>query len=328
MKRLALFFALLGCPAVWAVPTWFPTSFTRPVPQSPEMVRYLQAQHLDIADSLHTVGTVQCDTLRLVVHTWIPRDAAGTVFLVHGYYSQSGIWSEHIQRLLAKNMAVVAFDLPGHGLSDGKRMDADSFPQYAKGLMALEDSMAARAPKPWSLVGHSLGGGIALDRARHEAFPYAKLLLVAPMLRYHSWAYVGTVLPVVSLVKPYLERKRVAESSADTAFRRRILTDPLEGWQTSTHWLGIVRTWNATLAPLDRPGVACMLLQGGLDQTIDWRWGTAWLTANVPGLQTRYLPLARHHVHNEAGATGAAARRIFDAFLTDPPFPRRQITVL
>lgn len=300
----------------WAVPGWFPTSFTRPVPHSPEMARYLHIEHLDLADSLHEVGTVRCDTLRLAVHSWIPRNAAGTVFLVHGYYSHSGIWSEHVQRLLEKNMAVVAFDLPGHGLSDGTRLDADSFAQYAEGLRALEDSMARRAPKPWSLVGHSLGGGIVLDRALRGSFPYSKVLLIAPMLRYRSWNWVGTVLPVVSAFKPYLERKRVSLSSADTTFQNRILADPLEGWRTSTHWLKIVRSWNASLKPPDRSGVEWMLIQGGLDQTIDWRWGTDWLRANIPGLRTRYLPLARHHVLNEAGTTGVKARELFDTFLT------------
>lgn len=302
----------------WAVPGWFPTSFARPHPASPEMIRYLHDEHLDIADSLHEMGTVRCDNLRLVVHAWIPRAATGTVVLVHGYYSHSGIWSEHIRRLLGKNVAVVALDLPGHGLSDGTRLDADSFPQYAKGLRALEDSMAARAPRPWSLVGHSLGGGIVLDRALHGSFPYSKVLLIAPMLRYRNWNWVGTVLPVVSAFAPYVERKHVSLSSADTAFRDRILTDPLEGWRTSTHWLRIVRTWNASLKPPDRPGVEWMLLQGGLDQTIDWRWGTEWLRTNTPGLRTRHFPLARHHLLNEAGATGVKAREIFDSFLTRP----------
>jgi alpha-beta hydrolase superfamily lysophospholipase len=288
------------------------------------MVRYLHGEHLDIADSIHEVGTVQCDSLRLVVHAWIPPHAAGTVFLVHGYYSQSGIWSEHIQRLVAKNMAVVAFDLPGHGLSDGARMDADSFPQYANALRVIEDSMARRAPKPWSLVGHSLGGGIVLDRALRGSFPYSRVLLIAPMLRYQGWTWIGTILPAVSAMKPYMERKHVSLSSADTVFQNRILTDSLEGWQTSTHWLKSVRTWNATLHPIDRPGVEWMLLQGGLDQTIDWNWGDAWLKANIPGLQIRFLPLARHHVLNEAGATGVKSREIFDAFLTHPlPIPSK-----
>lgn len=318
MKR-GLLCLLLAAVGAHAVPTWFPTSFAKPDIASPEMARYLREERLDIADSIHLAGTVVCDTLRLAAHAWIPPRARGTVFLVHGYYSQSGIWSEHIRRLLGLDLAVVAFDLPGHGLSDGPRMDADSFAQYAKGLRALEDSLATRAPKPWSLVGHSLGGGIALDRALQPGdFPYEKVLLVAPMLRYKGWTWIGTLLPAVAAVKPYMERKHVSLSSADTVFTNRILTDPLEGWRTSTHWLQIVRTWNDGLVPVERPGVRWMLLQGGLDQTIDWQWGDQWLQANIPGLETRFLPLARHHVLNEAGGTGAKARDLFDSFLTHP----------
>lgn len=305
----------LAATCSWAVPDWFPRAFTPlPVP-GPEMAKYLHAEQLDFADSLHWAGTVECDAMRLVVHSWIPPRAAGTVFLVHGFYSQSGLWSEHIERLLARNLAVVAFDLPGHGLSDGARMDVDSFGQYAKGLRAVEDSLASMAPKPWSLVGHSLGGGIALERAEHGTFPYTKVLLLSPMLRYRGWGWIGAVLPVVAAVKPYMARKKNPVSSSDSTFLRRVRSDPLEGWQTSTHWLKVVRIWSVQLKPVDRPGTQWMLLQGGLDQTVDFQWGNAWLKANVPRIQMRWFPLARHHVHNEGGATGTKAREIFDDFL-------------
>lgn len=322
-SRTPLRLALLLASVAGAVPSWFPSRFSPSKRPSTELSNYLRVQRLGIADSIHSMGTVACDGFRLAVHTWIPAHATATVFLVHGYYSQSGIWSEHIERLLGRGVAVVAFDLPGHGLSDGRRLDVDSFPQYAKALRAVEDSMRSRAPRPWRIAGHSLGGGVVLERARHGDFPYEKVILLAPLLRYHNWTRIGAALPAVALAKPYLTRKRLVGSSSDSAFRERILADPLEGWRTSTHWLQVVRRWNASLGPIARPRTSWTLVQGGLDQTIDWQWGTHWLRVNIPAIKVRWLPLARHHVHNEGGATGATARRILYDFMAPLPTDRK-----
>jgi alpha-beta hydrolase superfamily lysophospholipase len=317
IRRSTVFLAAMAAVA-WAFPAWYPTDFVVQRTDSPELSRYLATERLDFAEPIHMMGTAQVDGIRLAVHGWVPAGAKGTVFLVHGYYSQSGIWSEHIRRLLADSLAVVAFDLPGHGLSDGQRMDVDSFGQYTKALRAIEDSMASRAPKPWMLVGHSMGSGVAIDRSRQSRFPYARVALLAPMLRYDGWTWTGLALPVVGIFKDRMERNRKLSSSSDTAFLNRLSNDPLEGWFTPLHWLRQVRAWNATLANAEFAPSDWLLVQGGFDKTVDWRWNMDWLQTKIPGLKTEFLPLARHHVHNEGGATGIAARKILDDFLTRP----------
>jgi len=316
-RLLSLALAALATGAT-AFPAWYPTNFAAPAAADAELSRYLVAERLDIAEPVHAMGVAEVDKIRLAVHAWNPVGAKGTVFLVHGFYSQSGIWAEHVRRLLADSLAVVAFDLPGHGLSDGQRLDIDTFGQYTKALRAVEDSMATRMPKPWMLAGHSLGGGIALDRSRQSDFPYRRVALVAPLLHYDGWTWIGAVLPAVGLFKDRMDRNRKLSSSSDTAFLRRVATDPLEGWFTPIHWLREVRAWNSGLADAKFAKTEWLLIQGGLDKTVDWKWNMAWLQEKIPGLKTEFLPLARHHVHNEGGATGIAARKIFDDFLTRP----------
>lgn len=301
-----------------AFPGWYPTNFATPTPINPELSRYLVDEHIDIAPDIHTMGSAQMDGIRLAIHHWVPEGAKGTVFLVHGYYSQSGIWSEHIRKLLDDSLAVVAFDLPGHGLSDGRRLDVDSFGQYTKALRAVEDVMADRAPEPWMIVGHSMGGGVVLDRSRQPGFRYARAVLLAPMLRYDGWTWTGLALPVVGVFKERMERKRKLSSSSNTAFLNRLSTDPLEGWYTPLHWLRSVRAWNTSLADARFAESEWLLVQGGLDKTVDWKWNMVWLQERIPGLKAVFFPLARHHVHNEGGGTGIAARRILDDFLTRP----------
>lgn len=291
----------------------------------PELKARLASSHLEIADSIHWLGTAQVDGIRVAIHSWIPPRATATVFLLHGYYDHSGVWAPHVRRLLARNLAVVAMDLPGHGLSDGVRMDVDSFGVYARALRALEDSLRSVAPRPWSLAGHSLGGAVALERARRPDYPYTKTLLLAPMVRYSGWTWTGAAIPVVSLFKDELARNRKLASSSDSSFLARLSSDPMEGWTTSLHWLKQVRKWHGSL---DRAVFApgdWMILQGGMDKTVDWEFGIPWLKTRLPGARTLMAPLARHHLHNEGGRTGKAVREVFDDFLSSPPSQRPEI---
>ena len=168
--RIAATLLLMGSIA-GAVPGWMPRSFVPFDSLAAPALRYFAQESLAIDAPIHRVGTAEFANRRVVVHSWLPERASGTVFLVHGYYNQCGVWSEHIRRFVSKGLAVVAFDLPGQGLSDGARMDVDSVGSYVGYLRAIEDSMRRTAPRPWSLVGHSLGGAIALERARLPDYP-------------------------------------------------------------------------------------------------------------------------------------------------------------
>lgn len=323
--RHAVGICLLAASTALSLPAGMPTGWTPASEVPPTLKARFASMHLDIADSIHRVGTVEVDGIRLAFHSWIPSRAAGTVFLLHGYYDHAGVWEPHVRRLLARNLAVVAMDLPGHGLSEGRRMDVDSFGVYARALRALEDSLRSVAPRPWSLAGHSLGGAVALERARRPDYPYAKTLLLAPMVRYSGWSWTGAAIPVVSLFKDDLARKRKLASSSDSSFLARLSSDPLEGWTTSLHWLKQVRKWHGSLdGAVFAPG-DWMILQGGLDKTVDWEYGLAWLRTRLPGAKAMMAPLARHHLHNEGGRTGVAVRAVFDDFLSSPPSLRPEI---
>lgn len=310
----ALCLALLGAGLAGAVPAWFPRGFRTAGASDPVALRsYLSREDLDIADSIHRFGTVRIGTLEIACQAWIPSRARGTVFLVHGYYNHTGSWAPHIRRFLSEGWAVAAFDLPGHGLSDGKRFDVDSMGEYALALRAMEDSLSARAPKPWSLVGHSLGGLVVLDRARRPDFPYSNAVLLAPMVRYTGWTWIGAALPVVSLFKDHLERGRKLTSSSDTAFLRRVEADPLEGWQTSLHWLKEVRIWNREAQSAHFAPSRWFLLQGDQDKTVEFHHDIDWIAERTGGLRVRMFKDARHHLHNEAGPLGALVRASLDS---------------
>jgi len=90
---------------------------------------------------------------------WSPPDQRGSpLVLVHGAGGSHGHWPREAQALPGRR--VISVDLPGHGGSPGpaRRAVAD----YARDLLGLLDALGlARAV----LVGHSMGGAIALTLA-------------------------------------------------------------------------------------------------------------------------------------------------------------------
>ncbi len=130
------------------------------------------------------------------------------VILIHGIAGRAAQWDNTIG-LLAETNTVVAPDLMGHGESAKPRGDY-SLGAHASGIRDLLVGLGiARA----SVVGHSLGGGIAMQFAYQFPERCERLVLVAsgglgadvsPLLR-------AATLPGSEIVLPLLAHPRVLE---------------------------------------------------------------------------------------------------------------------
>ena len=84
-------------------------------------------------------------------------------------------------RLVAAGIAVRAPDHRGHGLSEGKRTSIVRFEDYVDDLTTVIAQARARWPSlRLVLLGHSMGGLIALDLAVRQTIPLDGLVLSAP----------------------------------------------------------------------------------------------------------------------------------------------------
>lgn len=114
---------------------------------------------------------------------WEAVDPRGTLLLVHGLGEHSGRYRHLAEVLAARGVSVFAFDLRGHGRSEGPRGDVSAFPRFLEDLLVLEDVMNEEAPQsPRFLLGHSMGGLIALERLRTLGGGYVGAVLSAPWL--------------------------------------------------------------------------------------------------------------------------------------------------
>jgi pimeloyl-ACP methyl ester carboxylesterase len=109
-------------------------------------------------------------------HRWAFRLAGKgpAVLLIHGIGDSSDTWAELVPEL-ARRHTVIAPDLLGHGLSDKPRGDY-SVPAYANGMRDLLEVLDVDRV---TLVGHSLGGGIAMQFAYQFPDRTERLALVS-----------------------------------------------------------------------------------------------------------------------------------------------------
>jgi pimeloyl-ACP methyl ester carboxylesterase len=96
------------------------------------------------------------------------------VLLIHGIGDSSATWKDIIPDL-ARNHLVIAPDLLGHGDSDKPRADY-SVAAYANGM---RDLLGVLGIDSVTLVGHSLGGGVAMQFAYQFPERTERLVLVA-----------------------------------------------------------------------------------------------------------------------------------------------------
>jgi pimeloyl-ACP methyl ester carboxylesterase len=156
-------------------------------------------------------AATELDALREIVlhgHRVFYRGAGSgpVVVLVHGITSTSATWA-NVLPYLAERFTVIAPDLLGHGESAKPRGDY-SLGAYASGV---RDLLIALGHERATFVGHSLGGGVAMQLAYQFPEQCERLVLVSsgglgreitPLLRAAS-------VPGSELLLPLLVNDRV-----------------------------------------------------------------------------------------------------------------------
>jgi alpha-beta hydrolase superfamily lysophospholipase len=140
-------------------------------------------------------------------HHSVP-DCRGRVVIVHGYAEHKGRYRQLVEALVAARYACHLFDLRGHGDSGGLRGHVSRFAEYRTDLDGFIEEVRAlpAAPSPLLLLGHSLGGLIALDFVLHRPEVLDALAVSSPFLApaFPVPFFKRTLLPPVANIVPTL----------------------------------------------------------------------------------------------------------------------------
>ena len=261
------------------------------------------------------LGRFEAGGYQLVSQFWWPARAKATLFLFHGFYDHTGLYRHVIDWALDQGFAVIACDLPGHGLSSGERASIRDFSEYQDTLQGLfAEAKSIDLPQPWHLCGQSTGGAIVIDHvlnAGAQSPAQGQVILLSPLVRPRAWGWSQLSY---HLLRPFVKgiARRFSENSNDPDFLPFLQADPLQPLRLPTAWVGALARWvkriEAAPHSLRRP----LIVQGQADMTVDWQHNLGVLRTKFDRPQVLMLPEARHHLANET----LALRAEYFGFLT------------
>ncbi|MCB9025078.1 MAG: lysophospholipase [Bdellovibrionaceae bacterium] len=99
----------------------------------------------------------------LFYHIWQCSNPKGTLLVSHGLAEHSECYKEFAEDLNRLNFNVIAYDLRGHGRSEGQRGVVENFEYYCHDLNLFTEYCLKEYKKnlPFFLFGHSMGGLIS-----------------------------------------------------------------------------------------------------------------------------------------------------------------------
>lgn len=246
-------------------------------------------------------------TLQLhCIDTGVPDGESPALPLVvlHGLFGSADNWRSHIKQW-QDDRRVVAVDLRNHGRSP--HVEGMRYAAMAADVIALLDDLGI---EQFDLLGHSMGGKVAMTLARSNPARVAHLIVadIAPVAYDHGHDDVFAAMRRVEAGRPTSRRDAMAlmqEEIDDAATCQFLATNLLRGDDGVMHWrVGLDEIgagYEDIIAPPggDRPfeGPA-LLIRGGASPYVQDRHRDT-VEAVMPNVEWQTLEGAGHWLHAE-----------------------------
>lgn len=254
----------------------------------------------DVAGGPPDGGAVWVETsdgVRIRVGYWRPEAARGTVLLLPGRSEYIEKYGRAAADFATHGFATLVIDWRGQGLTerplDDRRVGhIDRFTDFQHDLnAALKVAEALDLPRPWHLLGHSMGGAIGL-RAVMQGAPVQSCAFTGPMwgirlsplLRPMGWALshaapvvgLGHLLPPTTTYDSYVQAQPFEGNSLTTdPGMYKMMQDQLDAHPElalggpSLVWLRESLRETRHLATLPAPRIPCATFVGIHEQIVD-----------------------------------------------------------
>ncbi|MBP7582891.1 MAG: lysophospholipase [Spirochaetes bacterium] len=192
----------------------------------------------------HSMGVFLADDMvRIFYQSWQAQKPKGVVVISHGLGEHSDRYSNIMNALAGAGISFYALDHRGHGKSGGKRGHVDRYMKYVDDLKKLVDTLVKTENPglPVILLGHSMGGLIAMRYALEYPEDLKGLILSAPALvpavAVPGWKKsLGRIFSVIAPGLAMNNELDPADISSDPDVVQAYRDDPLVHDMVSARW--------------------------------------------------------------------------------------------
>lgn len=124
------------------------------------------------------------DGLNLFSQCWYPSvKPRAVIYLIHGLGEHSSRYNSWSRKLSGEGFIVRAFDMRGHGKSEGQRGYCSDYMKLLKDIESfIEIDKGSDSSLPYFIYGHSLGGNLVLNFAMQNNIKASGIIVTSPWL--------------------------------------------------------------------------------------------------------------------------------------------------
>ena len=258
---------------------------------------------------VHSEGIfVTPDGLTIYHQAWLPdSDRKAVIVLLHGLAEHSARYAHVARRLTDAGYAVHALDHRGHGRSDGKRTFVKTYAQYQSDILQFRQLVEQQhAGLPLFVLGHSMGGNLALGHVLDHQAGVRGLALSAPALAPGSSLSASKIklAKLIGKIAPGLRPEALSSDaiSRDPAVVAAYVADPLvfNGKITAGAAAALLESMESFPSRFGELRLPILLQHGTADALVDIA-GTRALEAGAvnAAVTSHYYDGLYHEIFNE-----------------------------
>lgn len=236
----------------------------------------------------------------------VPNPPRAVVVLVHGFGEHSGRYLETVVPVLnGAGLAVLGFDLVGHGRSGGKRGHCKGYGQLMDQLgCACNYARDAFPTLPLFLYGHSMGGNLVLNLVLRKlerptgvvaSSPYLRLAFKPPAWKVRAGQILERLMPSITIPSGLDPKAISRDPGAVEAYR----SDPLVHDRISPKYaFPVIEAGEKAILMAKQWDLPLFMAHGTGDQIIDHRGSIAFCEAAAHS-QLYLHPGGYHELHHD-----------------------------
>jgi len=246
------------------------------------------------------------DNLNLYIQHQEATTPKATIVLVHGMYEHSGRYEHVVAAANARGYNMVAYDLRGHGKSDGQRGHTPSYERLMIDLdFVLRKAKELYPHLPIILYGHSFGGNQVLNyiiRRKHDILctvatgPWIRLAFEPPRFKVALAKMMHNFFPA------YTEKANIDTTaiSRDIEEVKKYTSDPLVHDMISARmYLQAFEAGNYIMERYDLFTIPVLLMHGDQDKLTSHQASIDLSQMKKSQFTMRIWNGLFHEIHNE-----------------------------